>query len=61
MGRSPSTAGLSLKLLARDWRSGELTVLLSALLIAVSALTAVSFLTDRVTQAVEARCRDAGS
>jgi len=51
-------AGLSLKLLARDWRAGELTVLATALLIAVSALTAVAFLTDRVGQAVEMRAAE---
>jgi putative ABC transport system permease protein len=49
---------LSVKLLARDWRSGELTVLITALLVAVSALTAVAFLTDRVGQAVEIRAAE---
>src|SRR5688572_8810411 len=38
--------------LARDWKSGELTVLLLAVIVAVSALTAVGFFTDRVSQAV---------
>lgn len=47
-----------MKLLSRDWRSGELTVLLGALMIAVSALTAVAFLTDRVGQAVENRAAE---
>jgi len=50
--------GLSLKLLVRDWKAGELTVLGSALLVAVSALTAVAFLTDRVGQAVEIRAAE---
>ncbi len=49
---------LSLKLLARDWKAGEFTVLASALLIAVGALTAVAFLTDRVGQAVEIRAAE---
>jgi len=49
---------LSLKLLARDWKAGELSVLGAALLIAVSALTAVAFLTDRVGQAVEMRAAE---
>ncbi len=53
-----NAAGLSLKLLARDWRAGELTVLATALLIAVSALTAVAFLTDRVGQAVAMRAAE---
>ncbi len=37
---------------ARDWKSGELAVLLAALLVAVTALTAVGFFTDRIGQAV---------
>ncbi len=49
---------LSLRLLARDWRAGELTVLAMALMIAVTALTAVAFLTDRVGQAVELRAAE---
>lgn len=43
---------LALRMLARDWRAGELTVLGIALLLAVAALTSVGFLTDRVQQAV---------
>jgi len=38
--------------LSRDWKSGELAVLLAALLIAVTALTGVGFFTDRIGQAV---------
>jgi putative ABC transport system permease protein len=38
--------------LARDWKSGELAVLLAALVVAVTALTAVGFFTDRIGQAV---------
>ncbi len=38
--------------LSRDWKSGELMVLLAALLVAVTALTGVGFFTDRVAQAV---------
>jgi putative ABC transport system permease protein len=52
------TIGLSVKLLVRDWRAGELTVLAVALLVAVSALTGVAFLTDRVGQAVELRAAE---
>jgi putative ABC transport system permease protein len=43
---------LAIRLLARDWRSGEIVVLLAALTIAVSAMSAVVFFTDRVRQAV---------
>lgn len=52
------TVRLALKLLARDWRAGELTILALALLIAVSALTGVAFLTDRVGQAVALRAAE---
>ncbi len=37
----------------RDWRAGELAVLAGALVLAVAALTAVSFFTNRVSRAVE--------
>ena len=43
---------LALRMLARDWRAGELTVLGIALMLAVAALTSVGFLTDRVEQAL---------
>src|SRR5690242_4263984 len=43
---------LALKSLGREWRSGELGVLLLALTIAVAALTGVGFLTNRVGAAV---------
>jgi putative ABC transport system permease protein len=41
---------LAFKLVARDWRSGELTILVAALIIAVAASTAVSLLGDRLTR-----------
>ena len=44
--------GLALRTLAREWRSGELGVLLLALTIAVAALTGVGFLVDRISAAV---------
>ena len=44
--------------LLRDWRSGELAVLLAALLVAVTALTSVGFFTDRIGQAVELRAAE---
>jgi putative ABC transport system permease protein len=53
-----NSLGISLKLLVRDWRSGELVVLVMALVVAVTALTAVAFLTDRVGHAVELRAAE---
>src|SRR5215831_9833191 len=44
--------GLALRSLGREWRSGELGVLLLALTIAVAALTGVGFLVDRIGTAV---------
>jgi len=44
--------------LSRDWRSGELAVLLAALLVAVTALTGVGFFTDRISQAVDQRAAE---
>ena len=44
---------LAILALARDGKSGELRVLLLALLVAVSALTAVGFFTSRVSLAVD--------
>jgi putative ABC transport system permease protein len=41
----------------RDWRAGELTMLLLALLLAVAALTSVSFLADRMRQGLERDAR----
>jgi Predicted ABC-type transport system involved in lysophospholipase L1 biosynthesis, permease component len=49
---------LSLRLLARDWRSGELRLLALAVVIAVAAVTGVSWLADRVAGATEARAAD---
>jgi putative ABC transport system permease protein len=44
--------GLALRTLGREWRSGELGVLLLALTIAVAALTGVGFLVNRIGAAV---------
>lgn len=44
---------LTLRMLMRDLRAGELTVLALALVLAVTALTGVGFLADRVQRAVE--------
>jgi len=43
----------ALRLLSRDWRSGELQLLAAALVIAVAAISAVGFFTDRVRLALE--------
>ena len=48
-----SSLRLAWRMLARDWRAGELTVLGIALMLAVAALTSVGFLTDRVEQALK--------
>jgi len=58
MSQPRHSTRLALRLLLRDWKAGELTVLATALLVAVSALTAVAFLTDRVGQAVERRAAE---
>ncbi|WP_153102431.1 ABC transporter permease [Paraburkholderia hayleyella] len=41
----------------RDWRAGELTMLLLALLLAVAALSSVGFLADRLNQGLERDAR----
>jgi len=46
------TAGFAFTALRREARSGELIVLAAALAIAVTSLTAIGFLTDRIAQAV---------
>jgi putative ABC transport system permease protein len=43
---------MSLRMLARDWRAGELKVLALALVIAVTSVTGVAFFADRVRQAL---------
>jgi len=42
----------SLRMLARDWRAGELQVLALALVIAVASVTSVAFFADRVGRAL---------
>ncbi len=48
-----AAAALALRGLAREWRSGALGVLLLALTIAVTALTGVGFLVERIGVAVD--------
>lgn len=43
----------ALRLFRRDWRSGELRLLSLALMLAVAAITAVGFFTNRVERAME--------
>jgi len=43
---------LSLRMLLRDWRAGELRILVLALIIAVSGVTTVGFFADRVQRAL---------
>lgn len=43
---------LSLRMLLRDWRAGELHILTLALVIAVSSVATVSFFSDRVQRAL---------
>ena len=50
-------ACLAWRMLARDWRAGELTVLGLALVLAVTALTSVAFLVDRVEQGLNLQAR----
>ncbi len=49
---------LSLRMLRRSWRSGEIQILFWALLIAVAGMTAVEAFTDRVQQALENQASD---
>ncbi|MBX3650655.1 MAG: FtsX-like permease family protein [Burkholderiales bacterium] len=44
--------GLALRLLARDWRAGELTLVAVAVVVAVASVTTVGFFADRVNQAL---------
>ncbi|MDR2876686.1 MAG: ABC transporter permease [Chromatiales bacterium] len=49
---------LSLRMLLRDWRAGELRVLAAALLLAVAGITAVGFFADRMRLALELQASD---
>jgi putative ABC transport system permease protein len=44
--------------MSRDFKAGELTVLLMAVIVAVASMTAVGFFTDRVGRAVEAQAAE---
>lgn len=47
----------AIRMTARDWRAGELTMLLLALVLAVAALSSVGFLADRLHQGLERDAR----
>ena len=49
---------LSLRMLRRSWRSGEIQILFWALLIAATGMTAVEAFTDRVQQALANQAND---
>src|SRR5574343_1960206 len=53
LGRPRMMAGFSWRLLGRELRSGELRLLLAALIVAVAAVTAVGFFGDRVRQGLQ--------
>lgn len=47
-----SVSSLALKLLWRDWRSGELNVLVVALLVAVTTVTGIGLFSDRIQRSI---------
>lgn len=53
-----NTLAMSWRLLRREWRSGELRALAGALIVAVTAMTAVGFFTDRVERALESQASE---
>jgi putative ABC transport system permease protein len=52
------TIAFALRSLSRDLRAGELTVLVAAIVLAVMAMTAVGFFTERVGRAVKAQASE---
>ena len=57
--RSTVPSSLAIRLLLREWKSGEIVVLVAALVVAVAAMSAVVFFTDRVRQAVAQQAGEA--
>jgi len=51
--RSASEILLAWRLLWRDWRAGEVTLIAAAIVIAVAGVTTVGFFTDRVQRALQ--------
>ncbi|MFM8330374.1 MAG: ABC transporter permease, partial [Candidatus Methylumidiphilus sp.] len=56
--KASTCLGLALKLVLRDWRSGELGILALALLIAVAGTTAVSLFGHRLTRTMETQAAE---
>ena len=61
--RAPSATGrshlrLSLRLLWREWRAGELRLLIVSLLIAVGGISSVGFFIDRIERAMESKASE---
>ena len=52
LARLSADLALALRLLARDWRAGELTLVAVAVVVAVASVTTVGFFADRVQQAL---------
>src|SRR6478609_8387225 len=48
--KPPSVVHMAWRQLVRDWRAGELRLLMLAVALAVAALCAVAFLSDRLDQ-----------
>ena len=48
---------MSLRMTRRDWRAGELRLLLAALVIAVAAISSVGIFVDRMKQALSQQPR----
>ena len=46
---------LAIRLLIREWRAGSLTVMATALLIAITSHTTIGFFTERLSNAMEAK------
>ncbi len=51
--RLSQTLALAARLLVRDWRAGELTLIALAIVVAVAGVTTVGFFTDRVQRVLE--------
>jgi putative ABC transport system permease protein len=52
MPAAPRLLALAARMLARDWRAGEVRVLAVALVVAVASITSVAFFADRVSRAL---------
>jgi len=48
-----SSASLGLKLLWRDWRGGELNILIAALMVAVVTVTSIGLFADRIRNSIQ--------